>query len=155
MKTAAQKKLFQTFETSSENNGIVKFKEKLQQARRSGSSYRCQKEAKERVELSFRFNDDLMRPYQDTYRNQIPAILLAMCDKGSLTKVILKKLQLAESEQRLARYLFESQSKGEKWLMKKWAEFVKGMTEEEIEHYTSWLEAFSGPDDEDQPELPL
>jgi hypothetical protein len=39
--------------------------------------------------------------------------------------------------------------------MKKWAEFVKGMTEEEIEYYTSWLETFSGPDDEDQPELPL
>ena len=85
MKTAAQKKLFQTFETSSKDNGIVMFKEKLQQARRSGSSYRCQKEAKERVELSYRFSDDLMRPYQDTYRNQIPAILLAMCDKGALT----------------------------------------------------------------------
>jgi hypothetical protein len=155
MKTAAQKKLFQTFETSSKDNGIVMFKEKLQQARRSGSSYRCQKEAKERVELSYRFSDDLMRPYQDTYRNQIPAILLAMCDKGALTKVILKKLKLAESEQRLARYLLESQGKGEKWLMGKWAEFVKGMTEEEIEYYTNWLETFSGPDEEDQPELPL
>ena len=123
MKTAQQKTLFNAFEASSVANGIDEFPDQLKQARWSGTSYRTAVEAKERRDLAARFDDDLMKPYQDTYRNQIPAILLAMGDKEALMKVIVKKLTLAENEQRFARYLLQSQSKGKKWLMQKWNTF--------------------------------
>ena len=123
MKTAQQKTLFNAFEASSVANGIDEFPDQLKQARWSGASYRTAVEAKERRDLAARFDDDLMKPYQDTYRNQIPAILLAMGDKEALMKVIVKKLTLAENEQRFARYLLQSQSKGKKWLMQKWNTF--------------------------------
>jgi len=149
MKTAAQKTLFKAFEISSVKNDITEFPDKLKQARWSGASYRCAVEAKERVNLAERFEDDLMRPYQDTYRNQIPAILLAMGDKEALTKVILKKLTIASNEQRLARYLLESQSKGLTWLTKKWNTFTEDMTEDEVEYYSKWIEAFVYRSDDD------
>lgn len=142
MKTAAQKTLFKAFEKSSSRNGITQFPEKLKQARWSGASYRCTVEAQERKSLASRFEDDLMKPYQDTYRNQIPAVLLAMGDNKALTKVILKKMKLAENEQRLARYLLEAQSKGLVWLTKKWETFAEDMTEAEVEHYSQWIDAF-------------
>lgn len=150
MKTAAQKTLFKAFEASSAKNGIKRFNDKMGQARQSGASYRCSVEAKERLNLANRFKDDLMRPYQDTYRNQIPAILLAMGDQAALNKVILKKLKLAENEQRLARYLFESQSKGHDWLMDRWSEFTLGMTKEEVTYYQKWLDTFVNDLDDDQ-----
>ena len=153
MKTAAQKTLFKAFEKSSKDNGITRFPEKMKQARWSGASYRCTIEAQKRKSLASRFNDDLMKPYQDTYRNQIPAVLLAMGDGEALTKVILKKLKLAENEQRLARYLLESQSKGLPWLMDKWAGFVGDMTEDEVEHYSEWIEEFVYNSAEDQQNL--
>ena len=153
MKTAAQKTLFKAFETSSKENGITRFPEKLKQARWSGASYRCTVEAQKRRSLADRFDDDLMKPYQDTYRNQIPAVLLAMGDKKALTKVILKKLKLAENEQRLARYLLESESKGMSWLMAKWETFTENMTEDEVEHYSDWIEEFVDYGDQDQKNL--
>lgn len=142
MKTAAQKTLFKTFEESSSRNGITQFPEKLKQARWSGASYRCTVEAQERRSLASRFDDDLMKPYQDTYRNQIPAVLLAMGDNKALTKVILKKMKISENEQRLARYLLEAQSKGLDWLTKKWETFVEDMTEVEVERYSQWIDEF-------------
>lgn len=148
MKTAAQKTLFKAFDESSVKNGIKKFGDKMKQARWSGSSYRTAVEAQERRNLAERFNDDLMKPYQDTYRNQVPAILLAMGDKEALNKVILKKLRLAENEQRLARYLLESQTKGIKWLTVKWASFRAEMSDDEVEHYEAWLKEFVGTEDE-------
>lgn len=153
MKTAEQKTLFKTFDTSSKQNGIKLFTEKMKQARWSGASYRCAVEAQDRNNLASRFDDDLMKPYQDTYRNQIPAILLAMGDKDALTKVILKKLKLAENEQRLARYLLESQSKGLSWLMKKWETFVEGMTEPEVEYYSEWIDQFVSHQEPEQKNL--
>lgn len=153
MKTAAQKTLFKAFETSSVENGIKAFPEKLKQARWSGASYRCTVEAQKRKSLACRFDDDLMKPYQDTYRNQIPAILLAMGDNKALTKVILKKLKLAENEQRLARYLLESQSKGLVWLTKKWETFVEDMTESEVEYYSEWIGEFVGRRDDDDGQM--
>jgi len=146
MKTATQKTLFKAFDDSSVSNGITKFKDKMKQARWSGSSYRTAVEAKERRNLAARFNDDLMKPYQDTYRNQIPAVLLAMCDKPALDKVIIKKLRLAENEQRLARYLLESQTKGIEWLQGKWDSFKEGMSDSEVEYYEEWLNTFLDPD---------
>lgn len=143
MKTAAQKVLFKTFEASSEKNGIKEFGNKIKQARWSGASYRTTMEAQERRKLAVRFDDDLMKPYQDTYSNQIPAILLAMSDKKALNKVIMKKLKLAENEQRLARYLLEAQNKDKKWLIDKWASFKDDMNEEEVEHYENWLRTFT------------
>jgi hypothetical protein len=142
MKTAQQKTLFNAFEASSVANGINEFPHKMKQARWSGASYRTAVEAKERRDLAARFEDDLMKPYQDTYRNQTPAILLAMGDKEALMKVIVKKLTLVENEQRLARYLLQSQSKGDKWLMQKWDAFKEEMTDEEIEHYQEWIDMF-------------
>lgn len=142
MKTATQKVLFNAFEVSSEKNGITEFGDKMKQARWSGASFRTAVEAQDRRKLAARFDDDLMKPYQDTYRNQIPAILLAMGDKKALTKVILKKLKLAENEQRLARYLLEAQTKDEKWLINKWEDFKEEMDEEEVEYYENWLRTF-------------
>lgn len=153
MKTASQRTLFKAFETSSVRNGITEFPEKLKQARWSGASYRCTVEAQKRKSLAQRFDDDLMKPYQDTYRNQIPAILLAMGDNEALTKVILKKLKLAENEQRLARYLLESQNKGLGWLTKKWETFVEDMDEREVEHYSEWIEEFVDRKDEGEGQL--
>ena len=153
MKIAAQKTLFKAFQTSSKNNGITRFPEKMKQARWSGASYRCTIEAQERKSLANRFDDDLMKPYQDTHRNQIPAVLLAMGDKEALTKVILKKLKLAENEQRLARYLLESQSKGLPWLMNKWTGFVKDMTEGEVDYYSEWIKEFVYDSTEEQKNL--
>lgn len=150
MKTAAQKTLFKAFETSSVENDIKEFQHKLKQARWSGASYRCTVEAQERKNLADRFDDDLMKPYQDTYRNQIPAVLLAMGDNKALTKVILKKLKLAENEQRLARYLLEAQSKGLVWLTKKWETFVEDMTQSEVEYYSEWIDTFVNRDDDGQ-----
>lgn len=153
MKTASQRTLFKAFETSSVRNSITEFPEKLKQARWSGASYRCTVEAQKRKSLANRFDDDLMKPYQDTYRNQIPAILLAMGDNEALTKVILKKLKLAENEQRLARYLLESQNKGLGWLTKKWETFVEDMDEREVEHYSEWIEEFVDRKDEGEGQL--
>ena len=147
MKTAQQKTLFKAFEASSVANEITEFPDKMKQARWSGANYRTAVEAQERRNLAVRFEDDLMKPYQDTYRNQIPAVLLAMGDQQALTKVIVKKLRLAENEQRLARYLLESQSKGDVWLMQKWNKFKKEMTEEEIKHYQDWIDTFVGQKD--------
>ena len=53
MKTAAQKTLFKAFETSSVENGIKAFPEKLKQARWSGASYRCTVEAQKRKSLAY------------------------------------------------------------------------------------------------------
>ena len=142
MKTATQKTLVKALNDSSVKNGIEEFKDKMKQARWSGSSYRSTVEAQDRRKLATRFSDDLMKPYQDTYRNQVPAVLLAMGDKDALKKVILKKLKLAENEQRLARYLLEAESMGLKWLMHKWKTFSEDMSEDEVEHYSKWIETF-------------
>jgi hypothetical protein len=142
MKTAAQKTLFNVFEKSSVDNGIVSYSDKLSQARRSGASYRAGVEAYERREMADRFGDDLMKPYQDTFRNQTPAVLLALGDSKALSRVIIKKMKVAENEQRLARYLLEAQTKDEAWLLKKWESFKADMTDQEKEYYQNWLDTF-------------
>jgi hypothetical protein len=140
---AAQKTLFNEFEISSVRNGIDDYSEKMSQARQSGAAYRSGKEAVERRNMAARFGDDLMMPYQDTYRNQIPAILLAMGDTEALRKVISKKMTLVENQQRLTRYLFEAMTKGTPWLLAKWADFKKEMSDDEVEEYEDWLKTFA------------
>jgi len=140
---AAQKTLLNEFEFSSARNGIEDYPAKLSQARQSGAYYRTGIEAQDRRKMADRFGDDLMMPYQDTYRNQIPAILLAMGDQEALKKVISKKMTLVENQQRLTRYLFEAMTKGTPWLLQKWSEFKGEMTEEEISDYEDWLKTFA------------
>jgi hypothetical protein len=137
-----QKTLFSLFNRSSEDNGIVEYSQKLSQAASSGPSYRASLENTARKNMKARFEDDLMKPYQDTFRNQIPAILLAMGDDEALMKVILKKMSTAENEQRLAKYLLESKYKGKGYLTEKWEEFKIGLTKSELEMYEEWIKTF-------------
>tara|TARA_R110000764_G_scaffold146619_1_gene234349 strand:- start:798 stop:1259 length:462 start_codon:yes stop_codon:yes gene_type:complete len=144
-----QKTLFSLFNRSSEDNGIVEYSQKLSQASSSGPSYRASLEHTARKNMKARFEDDLMKPYQDTFRNQIPAILLAMGDDEALMKVILKKMSTAENEQRLAKYLLESKYKGKGYLTEKWEEFKLGLTKSELKMYEGWIKTFM-PSDEIQ-----
>lgn len=138
-----QKSLFETFEKSAEENGIYSYKSKKSQAKNSGPSYRCMVERIRREKLAKQVQDDLIKPYQDTFRNQVPAVLLAIADKEALMKVILKKLKLAENEQKLARYLLESQAKGEDWLMAKWVEMKQNLDDEDVAYFEEWLLTFN------------
>ena len=137
-----QKSLFTIFQKSSNDNGIEDYKSQEAQARNSGPSYRCQVERIRRDKLASQVSDDLIKPYQDTYRNQIPAVLLALADKQALTKVILKKMKLAENEQKLSRYLLEAQTKGDAWLLAKWNEMKANLDQEDIDYFDEWLETF-------------
>lgn len=138
-----QKSLLSIFQKSSDDNGIVDQKSQESQARNSGPSYRSMVERIRREKLAKQVADDLIKPYQDTYRNQIPAVLLAIADKEALTKVILKKMRLAENEQKLARYLLESQTKGDSWLMAKWNEMKMSLDFEDVVYFEEWLATFS------------
>jgi hypothetical protein len=95
-----------------------------------------------RQSMKARFDDDLMKPYQDTFKNQIPALLLALGDDQALMKVILRKMTTAENEQRLAKYLLESKYKGKDYLIEKWDEFKKDLSARELEMYEDWLMTF-------------
>jgi hypothetical protein len=137
-----QKTLFDLFRRSSVDNGINTYSHQLSQAATSGPSYRASLNTMARQSMKARFDDDLMKPYQDTFKNQIPALLLALGDDQALMKVILRKMTTAENEQRLAKYLLESKYKGKDYLIEKWDEFKKDLSARELEMYEDWLMTF-------------
>ena len=144
MKKSYKENLLNIFLKSGTKNNITEYPDRVSQARHSGPSYRAMKEAVKRAQLKHLCDDDLMRPYQDSNRQQIPAVLLGIADKASLMRVIIKKMKIAENEQRVARYFLTEMAKGEEHLFGKWDFFKTNLNEEDIKGYEIWLEEAYG-----------
>lgn len=138
------------FNKSSESNGIVSISHKKKQAMSSGPSYRASLESKKRNDMHKRCKSELMRPYQDTYRTQIPALLLAVADETALRRVALRKLKTAENELSLGLSLMNALSSDKGALLDKWESFKANLTTEEISVCEDWLGEFYWSE---QPEL--
>ncbi len=135
------------FNKSSENNNIVSLSGKKKQAMSSGPSYRASLESRERNSIHKRCKSELMRPYQDTYRTQIPAILLAVADETALRRVALRKLQTAENELSLGLSLMTALSSDKGALLKKWENFKGNLTPSEVSVCEEWLNDFYRDDE--------
>lgn len=130
------------FNKSSESNNIVGFRHKKKQALSSGPSYRASLDSVARNDIHKRCKSELMRPYQDTYRTQIPAILLAVADKTALQRVALRKLKTAENELSLGLSLMNALSSDKGVLLDKWENFKVNLTDEEVAVCEGWLDEF-------------
>ncbi len=130
------------FNKSSDSNNIVTLLDKKRQAMSSGPSYRASVESRERNDIHKRCKSELMRPYQDTYRTQIPAILLAVADETALRRVALRKLQTAENELSLGLSLMTALSSDKGVLLEKWENFKSKLTESEVSVCEEWLDEF-------------
>ena len=130
------------FNKSSDSNNIVTLLDKKRQAMSSGPSYRASVESRERNDIHKRCKSELMRPYQDTYRTQIPAILLAVADETALRRVALRKLQTAENELSLGLSLMTALSSDKGVLLEKWENFKCKLTKSEVSVCEKWLDEF-------------
>jgi hypothetical protein len=130
------------FNKSSDSNGIVSIAHKKKQAVSSGPSYRASLESKKRNDMHKRCKSELMRPYQDTYRTQIPALLLAVADETALRRVALRKLKTAENELSLGLSLMNALNSQKGALLDKWEDFKMNLTSDEVRVCEDWLDEF-------------
>jgi hypothetical protein len=143
MAKSATQLVMNYFDKSSEDNKITSLASKIKQAVSSGPSYRASLDSTARNEIHNRCKSELMRPYQDTYREQIPAVLLAVADKVALKRVAVKKLTSAKNELALGMSLLAALDAEKEANLDTWNTFKENLTSKEVATYEGWLEKFS------------
>lgn len=130
------------FNKSSEENKIDTIHDKEKQAISSGPSYRASLDTTARNSIHKRCKSELMRPYQDSYRTQIPALLLAIGDETALRRVAIRKLKTAENELSLGLSLMTALTSDKSTLLEAWYGFKDKLSPEEVATCETWLRDF-------------